>query len=366
VTTTDGPRELPDAFTGALLQAVRRPDAPEVDVAVAIGLGWYLAALAHPGRVLDSAAAARGDLAGLAALMEGQVLDFCASQVEVAFARLRALVEKAGLVLPDLAELRECLESDARRATAGRVENRTLAALGAADFRLGKAYGVGRALLNLTTRPAPDAALAGHITEARVAPVMAAIDDLGSALAPHAGHGVRASIHEWRISVEGNSRVARERPETWLALARQGELWRALLAGEKSALDMLEIDDYLDAADRLSKRMRTMGLRLVRQFPEVVIGVLALFALGVLLVLVTDSAAAIVAGAGTILASLGLTWRGAGRSLGGLAGKLEQPLWGAELDTAVTQAITLLEREQGRDVAAERRGMAVALGRPAE
>ena len=111
-----------------------------------------------------------------------------------------------------------------------------------------------------------------------------------------------------------------------------------------------------------------MGLRLLRQFPEVVIGVVALFVVGVVLVVVTDSAAAIVAGAGTILASVGLTWRGAGRSVGGLAGKLEQPLWGAELDIAITEAITLLEREdpKRRDSARARREVAVAMGRPAE
>jgi hypothetical protein len=35
-----------------------------------------------------------------------------------------------------------------------------------------------------------------------------AIDDLGSALAPHAGHSVRASILEWRASIEMRSDVA--------------------------------------------------------------------------------------------------------------------------------------------------------------
>jgi hypothetical protein len=69
-----------------------------------------------------------------------------------------------------------------------------------------------------------------------------------------------------------------------------------------------------------------------------------------------------VAGAGTILASLGLTWRGPGRSVGTLAAKLERPLWGAELDTAVKQAITVLPREKGRDTTERRRKVAVALG----
>jgi hypothetical protein len=368
VTTPDAPGAFPGAFADAAVHSVRRPDAPEVDVAVAITLGWYLAVLAHTGSAVQSAAAARGDLAGLAALTEGQVLEYCASQVEVGCSRLRALVEKAGLALPELSDLRASLATDARPAAAEHIDACVIAVLGAADFRLGKAYGVGRALLNLTTRPREHATVAHHLTEERVAPLSAAIDDLGSALAPHAGHSVRASIHEWRISVETRSTVVRETSETWLALARQGELWRALLAGEKSGLDMLEIDDYLDAADRLSRRMRSMGLRLVRSFPEVVLGMLALFAIGVLLVVVTDSSAAILAGAGTILASVGLTWRGAGRSLGGLAGKLEQPLWGAELDVAITEAITLLEREdpKRRDTSAARRKVAVAMGRSLE
>ena len=77
----------------------------------------------------------------------------------------------------------------------------------------------------------------------------------------------------------------------------------------------------------------------------------------------TDSEATVLAGAGSILAALGLTWRGIGRSLGGLAGKLEQPLWGAELDTAIKQAITLLRREKGRDVAKRRRDVAEAMDR---
>ena len=84
---------------------------------------------------------------------------------------------------------------------------------------------------------------------------------------------------------------------------------------------------------------------------------------GIALILLTDTEAGVIAGAGSIIAGFGLSWRGLGRSLGGLADKLEQPLWGAELDKAITQAITLLPREQGRDVTKRRRDVAVALRR---
>jgi hypothetical protein len=299
------------------------------------------------------------------------MLAYCHDHVAVAFAKLRDVVDKAA-ALPEeeLAGLAECIKSaehDARLAAAGAVDAKVLSALSAADFRLGKAYGIGAALMNLTTRPPEQADLKAHLDDVRIAPIVAAIDDLSSALPAHAGHGVRESLREWQKSVVDESPVARDEPATWLQLARQGELWRAVLAGEKSGTDLLEIEDYVDAADRLSKRMRGVAFRLVKQFPEVCILIVALFIGGVLLVALTDSEAAIVAGAGTILASLGLTWRGAGRTLGGLAGKLERPLWGAELDIAVTQAITLLAREEGRgrDVTSERRKVATDLGRVA-
>jgi hypothetical protein len=363
------PSELPSAFLDAVVTAVRGEDSStDKQVAAAVGLGWYLAALAHPGEITQTAAAVRGGTLGLGALSDSQMLAFCRSHVEVAFAKLRDVVNKAS-PLPDseLEKLGECIDSaqdDARRQAAEKVDAKVLSALSAVDFRLGKAYGVGAALLYLTSRPLDQGELAGHLTGANVAPILAAIDDLSSALPEHAGHGVRESLREWQKSVEGEkpSKVV-DRPDIWHLLARQGELWRAVLAGEKSGTDMLEIEDYVDAADRLSKRMRAVAGRFVRKFPLVCAAIVALFAIGIALVAAfPDSAAAIVAGSGTILASLGLTWRGLGRSLGGLAGKLERPLWGAELDTAVTQAITLLSREEGRDVTVERRKTATDLG----
>jgi hypothetical protein len=360
------PSDLASAFTDALVSAVRSQEsaAAEAHVAAAVTLGWYVGALAHPGQPRLTAAAARGDLGTAAAITDGQVVDLCASHAKVAFSKLADLVAKATLSLPT-ESLEECLaaaDADARRGAAADLASKSFAVLSATDMRLGKAYAVGRALLTLSSRPDPDATLKSHLTGPAVAPVVAAIDDLGSALAPHAGHSVRASIHEWRASIETRSAVAPETDETWLLLARQGELWRALLSGEKSGLDMLEIPDYLDAAERMSRRMRKLAGTLLRRFWLLVVLIVALFGGGVALIVATDTDAAVVAGAGTILASLGLTWRGLGRSLGTLAAKLERPLWGAELDTAITQAITLLPREKGRDTTEQRRKVAVALG----
>jgi hypothetical protein len=360
------PSDLASAFADALISTVREQQSAQAEahIAAAVSLGWHVAALAHPGHPRHTAAAARGDLGAAAAITDAQVVDFCGSHATVAFAKLKDLVEKTTLSLPEQ-QLEQCLaaaDADARRGAAGDLDSKAMAVLSATSERLGKAYAVGRALMTLTTRPGPDATLKGHLTGPAVAPVVAAIDDLGSALPPHAGHSVRASILEWRASIETRSKVAPEQQDTWLQLARQGELWRALLSGEKDGPDMLEIDDYLDAAERLSRRMRTMAWTVLRRFWFLVLVIVVLFAGGVALIVATGTDAAVVAGAGTILASLGLSWRGLGRSLGGLAGKLERPLWGAEIDAAITRAITLLPREKGRDATEQRRKVAVALG----
>jgi hypothetical protein len=46
-----------------------------------------------------------------------------------------------------------------------------------------------------------------------------------------------------------------------------------------------------------------------------------------------------------VLAGLGLAWKGIGGTVGKLVGKLEAPLCGAELDTAVMFAITLVPEQ---------------------
>jgi hypothetical protein len=324
----------------------------QAQVATALTLGWFLAALAHPGAPSATAAAARGDLLGAGALDDARVVEVCRSHVQAALTMLADVVAPTGLTLPELGEASE----EDRREQAAALDAKVQGVLSATDFRVSKAYAVGRALMNLTTRPVAGT-VAAHLAPAAVAPLAADIDDLSSALAPHAGHSVRASLLEWQQA------SAPDEPETWLALARQGELWRALLAGEKQGRDMLEIEDYVDAADRLSVRMREVAVRLFKRFPEVVIGVVLLFAAGVALIAFAgDSAAAVAAGAGTVLASLGLSWRAVGKSLGGLAGKLERPLWGAELDVAITQAITLLPGAEDHRIAQERRHVALALG----
>jgi hypothetical protein len=129
---------------------------------------------------------------------------------------------------------------------------------------------------------------------------------------------------------------------------------------------MLEIENYLEAADRAFTRMRTLVGRFLRRFPLLTGAIVVLFVVGVGLLAIPiafgdDSTSAVLAGLGGILTSVGLTWRGVGGSVGHLLRGIERPLWGAELDLAITQAITL--RPADDDATGGRRQLARSLVR---
>jgi hypothetical protein len=336
-------------------------------VAAAFSLGWYLGILCGEHSVMDTLA---GEFAGVD---ETESINVCLRYVQVDCTKLAKPIETTGQRPFDAAELaaaiRTAAETD-RSAPAHRLHLEAVSILSAVDFRLGRAYRLGSDMLGLTGRPAGAEKLKDRLSDRAVAPIVAALDDLSSALPPHAGHAVRASLVEWNGSVEGDGTakevqdaVAPDNARTWAMLRRQGQLWRALLSGDKSATEMLEIADYVDAAQRLFLRMRSIVGRLLRSFPVLVAAVLILFVGGIVAMAATHSAATAAAGAGAILTSLGLSWKGIGGTLGRLARQVEDPLWGAEIDHAVTRAITLLKPQADRDASHERQRIAAALER---
>ena len=121
---------------------------------------------------------------------------------------------------------------------------------------------------------------------------MAWLDDLSSAFPAHAGHSVRESLRRWQQWASETGEHAGD-AEVWPLLRRQGDLWRALLSGEKLGVDMLEVDNSLDAADRAFDQMRSLVGRFVRRFPIVAIIAALLFVAGVVLVVVGASSASV-------------------------------------------------------------------------
>ena len=116
--------------------------------------------------------------------------------------------------------------------------------------------------------------------------------------------------------------------------------------------------NYLDAARQLASQTATIVRGVVRRIPLLAGFIVALVVAGVVL-LFQGSSSQLVGGVTSILAALGLTWKGLGGALGQLAGKLEQPLWGAVLDDAIADAITLLPDNKAET--AGRRAVALAL-----
>lgn len=206
-------------------------------------------------------------------------------------------------------------------------------ALFGADVRFAKAYGLGRQL-NALGQPGSDPR---RFEQKPIADMLTVLDELSTALPPHAGRAVANSVRRWVALTD--------LPKDAAILAAQCGLWRTLLSGEKSGTELLEPENYLDAADRLGAKLYATGTALLKQLPGLVIGVVALFLAGVaILVLAPTHATTTAAGLSGVIAAVGLTWKGIGGALGKLIGRLEAPLWRAEVDGAITDAITLVRQ----------------------
>ena len=370
----------PGDLVSAFLTAVRNAphDAPAALGGPAFLLGWYLRAL---GRGNDAcvADAIGGDFPGLDTK---QGIAFCLRQAQVGIKKLEKVVTDAGEQPPNVDALSQSIRegTKSRADSAAQLDRDAFSILSAIDARLGRAHRLGGDMLDLTSPDSDDSdrKLDEHLSDAKVAPMVAALDDLATAFPPHAGHSVRSSLAEWNRSVvvstreqtRGEKLWRKEAPEfppipdvpaTWALLRRQGQIWRALLSGEKAGKDMLEIPDYLEAAREATVRLRAIARRFARDFPVLIGAIVLLFAIGITVILVLNDRAGVAAGAAAILASLGLSWKGVGSALGRVGRQLEEPLWGAEMDRAITRAITLLQRQESRDASEERRRVAKAL-----
>ncbi len=275
----------------------------------------------------------------------------------------------------------------AYKAAIGQLHIDLLVTLTAADANYGKAYGLGRALAD-TSRPHQSPSdLAETFERHRVNQLYVWLDELASVLPDHAARSVGRSLGWWSevatASGGGSPLSAASAPtnpfvvnsiakQVWwkhtarvlwpfgeqirekvvappdqptlaAAVVRQGVLWRQILAGEKLGSDLLTPGDYLHAGERLAKHYAN----LFRQAQGTLIPILALLlvllaAVVLTLVLIPGSAVArtataAAAGAGTLSAS----WRVVRARAAPIVARLEAPLWGAELNTAVAEAITI-------------------------
>jgi hypothetical protein len=133
------------------------------------------------------------------------------------------------------------------------------------------------------------------------------------------------------------------RPQA-IALPRQGELWRAVLAGTKNARDLLDADDYISAAQRSLRnaaRLARVAVKSAWLFLTVSAG--AAVALLVLIGFVSHPTGGTSAG-GILVVVVGYVlagWKVVSPRLAPIATKLETVLLNAELDIAIATAVTL-------------------------
>jgi hypothetical protein len=259
-----------------------------------------------------------------------------------------------------------------------------LTKLTAAGSSYGKAYGLGRALAD-TARPRQDPGqLAASFQRYRIGQLYVWLDDLDSLLPPHAARAVAQSLTWWQQAVTaaaaGQLLSAECRPATYpgspatspvqkatsvlmpgsraarpadapppateslaAAVSRQGTQWLRVLDGEKQCTDLLTPQDYVRAGERLARTWAGLAVRMLRTMPWLVIVLVALLAAVVLALIYIPGSAVARAATGTaaIAATLSAIWKLIQSRLGSIAAQVEQPLWGAELNVAAAEAITV-------------------------
>lgn len=231
----------------------------------------------------------------------------------------------------------------------GRLNAQLLSRLNATDWRFAKAYVVGSSLERLTMHWdswEPERRCR------RMWEVSQGLTDLKSCFQPYAVDAVETTLSVWSARLDPRRKDRDRRDQRLLAdaLHRQGQIWRALLSGEKRATDHLQVPDYVEGAENVAAAMwrlacgalrRAKGLLLVTAI--VVAGALSLAAvlgrrgqLGPVL-------GALAVGAG-FLGATGASLKVAARRA---INSVEHTLWQAELAAAIAVAIYVDKRDEG-------------------
>jgi hypothetical protein len=331
---------------------VDAPDPIAALVPEAFALGWQMAGIYRAGfepRQPWPAAPAR--LPGLSGFPADQRVGLRLNEVESSIARLATALTAVGLKVPSGDRLRALYEDVTTADDAGRsamyvLHVQLMQTLTAADFRLGTAYGLGRALGDSCAPPRDLRELARTFGPFRLTNLRAWLNDCASALPEHSAHGVLQSLARWEAYAVNLVQVGDGAPQVHGKtlediLKRQGELWRSVLSGEKRAVDMLTSDDYRRAARALLASARRSLLKALLPVLLILAVILAAIVLLVLLI-VTNGTSQLVAIATAGAGAIGVAGKSAGDTFKRTASWVERPLWGAEVNAAVAEALTYL------------------------
>jgi hypothetical protein len=317
-----------------------RPSSGDAQVCAAVSLGWQVAKLYHspvnrgpvgdpqpgdrlPGRSGFSAATQSKWLGEQIGATAADLLPHQPQALEDALAALFTNLDK------------EDRNRDATREAIFVLHCRLLEALSAANFRLGKAYGLGRALAETALVPcgAADVETEGKFREllgtGRVNTIKNWLTELKSMLPDHTAYAVSRGLDDWCGWAAG-PRTASEWQNAKTEMRIQGYIWRQLLTGEKAGKDMLSASGYLAVGWQIAKRTRWLFLAMA------LIAISVVLAAGFLPGL--SPAARLAASLAWVAATLAAGMKAAGPLLGSAIEGAEGWLWQTELDESVAAA----------------------------
>ena len=318
-------------------------------VCAAVALGWQVAQLfhapVHRGPATDPP---RGDhLPGRAEFPGASQSTWLGEQIQ---SQAQTLLERPVQVVREaLSDVRTFLADPGRdrEATLDAIFTlhcRLLEALTVEDFRLGKAYGLGRAMAETAILPADaitdeqrEQQFRKMLDAGRLITIKDWLADLKTLLPDHTAYAVSRSLHDWHEWVAGNPAAGDWGPAR-SAIRVQGRIWRELLTGEKAARDILSLSDYFAAGRRAAVRVLMRFWWLIAAATLLIAGVIYagsyLHNIPPLVRLAGDVA--------WLAGAAGIWLRGAGTLLGPGVTRAEGWLWQTELDGSVAVAATRL------------------------
>lgn len=323
-------------------------------VTAAFALGWQMARLYSGPRSSDQGSKPPVDLPGLSALTSESLIALGLGQVDAGLAVLTDFLGEQ-VALPTTNATRTVIADGTASADAVRnaildLHVQILTRLTAADYRLGKAYGLGRALADTCSPAEGDddqrrKLLAHHLEPHRALVLVGWLNDLTSVLPLHAGKAVEGSLLAWTSWGEA-ANIGGMLPETvnssTRALHSNGQRWRAIISGEKDARELLTSDDYVTTSRGFLERVGSIGRSLAWRLKCPLTVTLALIVLGLVLIFRDRSTAQVLAGLGTVAGGLSVTWRSAAAALAHVSLNVAKPLWTAELDVVIAGRLTQL------------------------
>src|ERR1700682_820682 len=249
------------------------------------------------------------------------------------------------------------------RAALEEVHQASLIQLTAKDFRQGKSYTIGVTLaetvlvpyklaLATATDPEERKAVLTKIFEAgRIFGLRSQIKDLKIGYQPYAADAMAATLSDWgswaRNKIAQLPNLSPTEPP-WSATAnaalyRQGQVWRALLSGERKSTDFLLVAHYVDAVLDLLERYWTFASRLLGgRFARLVIGGVALASVAIVVALTLWKGMSALAPAIAFLGLFGVTGATVSAAIKKAVDQAESYLWDTEMTASLAVAINYL------------------------